>query len=663
MEVRKVSKHRARLVALIAVMALGVAGAVGAAPPTELLPTGAQSSGDPNRVWIRFPRGQKAQFKAQLQQSVKALRATASAKGLSVAALTEGKTHHEFDQLDSVVMTLSPQVLSSLRNNKNLVIERDMPRYPLAEYVPFGIPRVQAPDTVATGANGNGVKVCVIDSGLRSNHEDFAGISITGYADSGRTWNTDDCGHGTHVAGTIAAVGGNGKGVTGVSPGKVSLHIVKYFDGPSCSFSFSSDLIAAADKCAQAGAKVINMSLGGAGQSSAESAAFANLYNQGIVLVAAAGNDGTSTKSYPASYASVISVAALDSNNAKAAFSQFNDGVDIAAPGQDVSSTYPKRGTPISVVGGGSYDTLPMANSASATVAAALIDGGRCASAGSWSGKVVLCERGDNTTLEKVTNVKSGGGRAIILYNNVSDPFAYSTGLKDPSTLTGVAVSQASGQALRGLVGQTVTVNPTYVYGVDNYAVLSGTSMASPHVAGVAALMLSAKPSATPAEVREALLSTALDLGPAGRDNEFGYGLVQAFEAVDALLAGSNPNPPGAQTYSNAADVNIPDNNATGASSTITVSGRTGNAPSTAKVSVNVQHPFRGDVIVDLIAPDGTVYNLFNRPNVNDGTDHVIITDRVIDLSSETLNGAWKLRAADRAPQDVGYINSWSVTF
>ncbi|WP_158549164.1 M14 family zinc carboxypeptidase [Lysobacter silvisoli] len=117
----------------------------------------------------------------------------------------------------------------------------------------------------------------------------------------------------------------------------------------------------------------------------------------------------------------------------------------------------------------------------------------------------------------------------------------------------------------------------------------------------------------------------------------------------------------GVQTYSNATDVNIPDNNATGATSSIAVSGRSGNAPADAKVSVNIQHPYRGDLVVDLIAPDGTAYNLHNRSGTS--ADHVIITDRVIDLSSETLNGTWKLRAIDRASQDVGYINSWSLTF
>ncbi|RDZ27611.1 M20/M25/M40 family metallo-hydrolase [Lysobacter silvisoli] len=117
----------------------------------------------------------------------------------------------------------------------------------------------------------------------------------------------------------------------------------------------------------------------------------------------------------------------------------------------------------------------------------------------------------------------------------------------------------------------------------------------------------------------------------------------------------------GVQTYTNGTDVNIPDNNATGVSSSIVVSGRSGSAPGDTRISVNIQHPYKGDLVVDLIAPDGSVYNLHNRSGGS--ADHVILTNQVINLSTELLNGTWRLRASDRAAQDVGYINSWSLTF
>ncbi|MFK3651303.1 PKD domain-containing protein [Lysobacter enzymogenes] len=116
----------------------------------------------------------------------------------------------------------------------------------------------------------------------------------------------------------------------------------------------------------------------------------------------------------------------------------------------------------------------------------------------------------------------------------------------------------------------------------------------------------------------------------------------------------------GVQTYSNGTDVNIPDNNATGVTSSISVSGRTGNAPSNTQVAVDIVHTYQGDLIVDLIAPDGSVYNLHNR--TGSGTDNIKKT-YTVNLSSEALNGTWKLRVADRAAADTGYINNWTITF
>jgi len=113
-----------------------------------------------------------------------------------------------------------------------------------------------------------------------------------------------------------------------------------------------------------------------------------------------------------------------------------------------------------------------------------------------------------------------------------------------------------------------------------------------------------------------------------------------------------------AQTYSNTADFTIGDN--TTVDSPVTVSGRCGNAPSSTPVSVNIVHTYQGDLKVDLVAPDGSLYNIHNR--TGSGTDNVIKTVN-LNLSTEVLNGTWKLRVNDNAGGDVGYINSWSVTF
>ncbi|TXH73729.1 MAG: peptidase S8/S53 subtilisin kexin sedolisin, partial [Lysobacteraceae bacterium] len=112
------------------------------------------------------------------------------------------------------------------------------------------------------------------------------------------------------------------------------------------------------------------------------------------------------------------------------------------------------------------------------------------------------------------------------------------------------------------------------------------------------------------------------------------------------------------QTYTNTTDYTISD--FATANSPITVSGRTGNGQASTPVAVNIVHTYIGDLVVSLIAPDGSAYVLHNRTGA--GTDNINQTYSV-NLTSEALNGAWNLRVADQASGDVGYINSWSITF
>jgi leucyl aminopeptidase len=114
----------------------------------------------------------------------------------------------------------------------------------------------------------------------------------------------------------------------------------------------------------------------------------------------------------------------------------------------------------------------------------------------------------------------------------------------------------------------------------------------------------------------------------------------------------------GPLTYTNGTDFAITDNATV--DSPITVSGRTGNAPSNASISVTILHTYKGDLKVDLVAPDGTLYNIHNR--TGSSTDNVIGTFSK-NLSTEALNGTWKLRVNDNAAGDVGKIDSWSITF
>ena len=145
------------------------------------------------------------------------------------------------------------------------------------------------------------------------------------------------------------------------------------------------------------------------------------------------------------------------------------------------------------------------------------------------------------------------------------------------------------------------------------------------------------------------------------------YGTTSAeYKAVQDAWAGvavgsrSGGGGGGGTSFENTADVSIPDNGAA-VTSSITVSGRTGNAPSNLQVSVDIVHTWRGDLVIDLVAPDGSTYRLKNFSS-SDSADNVNET-YTVNASSEVANGAWKLKVQDQAAQDTGYINSWKLTF
>ncbi|ATW49947.1 M28 family metallopeptidase [Streptomyces peucetius] len=128
--------------------------------------------------------------------------------------------------------------------------------------------------------------------------------------------------------------------------------------------------------------------------------------------------------------------------------------------------------------------------------------------------------------------------------------------------------------------------------------------------------------------------------------------------AIWTLSAGTT-EPPG-DLYENTADVAVPDAGAA-VTSTVTVLGRSGNAPAALKVGVDIKHSWRGDLVVDLVAPDGTAFRLKNSSG-SDSADNVITT-YTVDASAEAANGDWKLRVQDVARYDTGYIDSWKLTF
>ena len=267
-------------------------------------------------------------------------------------------------------------------------------------------------------STGAGVTVAVIDTGVDASHPDLAGKVLSGYDYITKTagTSTDPNGHGTHVSGTIAALTGNGVGVSSVAPDTKILPIrVLGADGSGYMSDAASGIIYAADH----GANVINMSLGSSSQVAAVTNAVTYARSKGVVVVAAAGNSRSSGSptSYPAADTGVIAVAATDSTDTVASYSNQGSYVDVAAPGSNILST-------------------------------------------------------------------TGGG----------------------------------------------------------YAAWNGTSMASPHVAAVAALLKSYNSTLTPDQIEKAMETSAIDLGAKGKDSDYGYGRIDAAAALAA--AGSSTTDP-----------------------------------------------------------------------------------------------------------------------
>lgn len=492
------------------------------------LPAAHAVAPDTTRVIVAFKPGTQAAVKA----------AVAAARGI---------VKLDIFGVDAMAIEVPARAVAALSRNPNVeYVEDDVKRYPFAgtapstgtpytsgQLVPYGIPMVQA-DQLADDLAGNRM-ICIIDSGYDRAHEDLsAGNNVTGEYDSGTGWwYTDENHHGTHVAGTISALNNAGKGVVGVNPnGTVKLHIVKVFGADG--WAYSSSLTTAANKCKSAGANVISMSLGGSRANRTEQRNFDSLYSFGILSIAAAGNAGTTAVSYPAGYASVVSVAAIDEAKQWATFSQYNSDVEIAGPGVNVLSTVPMNSGSASTltVGATTYAPGGMDGSPRATATGALADFGLggTAVAGSMSGKVCLIQRGTYDFSTKVSNCQSSGGVGAVVYNNVAGGFGGTLGTT-VMTIPTVTASDTEGTAMRNQFGQSATVAVT----AASYAFFDGTSMATPHVSAVAALVWSRNLNCTASQLRNSLNKSALDLGAAGRDTKFGFGLVQA-KAADSRI-------------------------------------------------------------------------------------------------------------------------------
>jgi subtilisin family serine protease len=489
-----------------------------------------------------------AQGAAETTRVIVAFKPGAAGAAQAAIAAARGQVRHQIHGMNAVAIEVPSQALAGLARNPNIeYVEADEKRYPLAgtaptvapyqsgQLMPYGIKMVQADQLFGTDASNR--TVCIIDSGYDGSHEDLPhGVNITGTDDPGTgRWDTDENHHGTHVAGTIAALNNAGKGVVGVSAnGTLNLHIIKVFGAEA--WAYSSTLASAANRCRDAGANIISMSLGGARSNRTEQNAFDTLAANNILSIAAAGNDGNNRVSYPAGYASVVSVAALDENKRWATFSQYNKDVEIAAPGVNVLSTVPMGGGRTSAlsVGASTYQPGGMDGSPVAQASAPLADFGLGGTAqpGAMAGKVCLIQRGTYDFAVKVKNCQDSGGVGAVVYNNAAGGFGGTLGTT-VTTIPSVTASDTEGAAMKLQLGQTASLSVS----ASNYAFYDGTSMATPHVSAVAALVWALKPGCTAAQLRTSLNLSAEDLGNPGRDTQFGYGLVRAKAAVDRISA------------------------------------------------------------------------------------------------------------------------------
>ncbi len=261
-------------------------------------------------------------------------------------------------------------------------------------------------------------------------------------------------------------------------------------------------------------------------------------------------------------------------------------------------------------------------------------------------------------TDDAIARLTNAGVTVVVAAGNSNDNACNYSPARAPSAITVGSTTSTDARSSFSSFGTCLdifapgsSILSAWYTGTSATNTISGTSMASPHVAGVAALYLANNPSATPSQVTTAIINNStpnkVTSPGTGSPNRLLY----------SLFGGTTP-PPTGQTYTNTSDYNIADNATV--NSPITVSGRTGSGSATTPVAVNIVHTYIGDLKVDLVAPDGSVYVLHNRTG---GSADNIVQTYTVNLSSEALNGTWNLRVNDNANQDTGYINSWSVTF
>lgn len=507
-------------------------------------------------------------------------------------AAAGGILKSQFADIHAAAVQLTPQALAKLQANPLIVyVEPDLQRRALgfrsgqsvnaapasqtlaaqalttqALYAPsgeytWGDAALKVANLRASNYTGAGAAVCIGDTGIDGNHPEFQ-RRLKGFKNFTPDLNRNDpyslndvSHHGTHVSGTIFAQYGAGTGAGGLQPSEdangvggvasgVNLYMARVL-GDDGSGS-SSGIINGVNWCvsqlkSQGGSEskvVISLSLGGGRASQTEQRAYTSAYNKGALIVAASGNDGSTKVSYPAAYNNVVAVGAIDDSNVKASFSNAGTALDLVGPGVGVLSSVPLgqgASASASAVNVPAFTSVTGADkSAKATASAGIVAAGGsnnefCGvgfSNPALSSKIALISRGTCTFEEKVANAARSGAAGVMIYNNAAGPLGLS--LTNPYAIPVVGLIQGDGQATLGQLPTSGTVS----VGSADYEYFDGTSMATPHVSAAAAVVWAAKPALTNTQLVSLLTSTATDLGTAGRDDNYGYGLVNPQKAI-----------------------------------------------------------------------------------------------------------------------------------
>jgi len=314
----------------------------------------ADSGGRKIVVWkqgVKDPDKDKgvAAAKGQKIKNLKLLNATA-------VVLPNKESERALKSNPNVLRVDDDVVVEALVREDSVKVKKASPQP--AEVLPWGVDRIDAEKVWPLGNTADPIKVGVVDTGISNKHPDLL-ANVKGGVNTInplKSWN-DDNGHGSHVAGIIAALD-NDIGVIGVGPA-IDLYAIKVLGANGS--GYLSDVIEGIDWAIAHNMQVINMSLGTSSDIQSFHDAVASAKNAGIVVVAAAGNSGGAV-SFPAAYPEAIAVSATDENNVLASWSSRGPEVDLAAPGVNIYSTY--KGTGYATLSGTSMAAPHVAGSA-----------------------------------------------------------------------------------------------------------------------------------------------------------------------------------------------------------------------------------------------------------------------------------------------------------